>query len=84
MKKLINWILPAYWLVILIYYLGSIMWGSLGVIRPDSIQDGKIDAEYAAGLVSNCSGQFKVLYVLVCLGFVLSVIINLIPNKTKA
>ena len=83
MKNIITWISPAYWLGILIYYLGNFMWGSLGVIRPSDIQDGKIDAEYTSGLVANFSGQFSALYAFVCLGFILSVIVNLILKKMK-
>jgi hypothetical protein len=79
--KFIRWLPTAYWCVIIIYYLVPMMWGTLGVIRPTS--DGKIDIDYAHSLVTHYYGQAADLYVLIVIGFALSVITNFVMIKWK-
>jgi hypothetical protein len=67
-KLLALQICAAYFIVLFLSNLGPVMWGTLGVIRPGDVTDGKIDVEHASTIISSFARSYQLLTLLVGIG----------------
>jgi len=76
-KKLLGWLPTAYLGCVLIYYFRDFLWGSLGTIRAGDVENGKIEADYAITMIANFSSQARNLYLLLFVGFILTILVKI-------
>ena len=82
-NKFLNWLPSIYFGAILLYYFPDFIWGSLGVIRPGDVHDGKIDADYAVSMIEKFSTQALSLYYLIFIGLIIIIFVKIKLKKDK-
>ena len=77
------WTCVAYFAFLIIWFASDVLWGGLGLLRPDMIEDGKVSVETVANIVNHFQGLFKSLYGLMFLGFIFLVFTTILISKKR-
>jgi hypothetical protein len=82
-KTLALWSCVAYFAFLIAGFAFHTLWGGLGLLRPDMIEDGKIAVGTATNLINHFQGLFRLLYGLLIVGFVLLVTVTVKMSKKE-